>query len=178
MPKTVEEVPYNGAVQRAERLGIGPLLEELREILTGFQLLVKEAVDSNGGAAVRRLLDERFAAATGWTRKQTGDVDWTKCHTVNGTQVCLGVEIQVSARSDLPVMDIVHLRRAIEGGLTDVGVLVVPSDKLSLFLTDRAPCMSDAKRHVGHAKAEDLPLILIAMEHDGPGPALAKQKKR
>ena len=58
MPKTVEEVPYNGAVQRAERLGIGPLLEELREILTGFQLLVKEAVDSNGGAAVRRLLDE------------------------------------------------------------------------------------------------------------------------
>jgi hypothetical protein len=76
------------------------------------------------------------------------------------------------------VMDIVHLRRAIEAGMIDVGILVVPSDKLSNFLTDRAPCMSDAKRHVGHAKAEDLPLILMALEHDGAGPALAKQKKR
>jgi hypothetical protein len=38
--------------------------------------------------------------------------------------------------------------------------------------------MADAKRHVVEAKVEDLPLILMAVEHDGPGPALAKQFKR
>ena len=178
MPKIIEEAAYNGVSQKVERLGLSTLLAELRAVLTGFQLLVKENQDSNGGAGVRKLIDERFDRVGGWTKKQTGDVDWTKCHIVNGTRVCIGVEVQVSARSDLIVMDIVHLRRAIEAGLIDVGVLVVPSDRLSNFLTDRAPCMSDAKRHVGHAKAEDLPLILIAIEHDGAGPALAKQKKR
>jgi hypothetical protein len=178
MPKIVEEAAYDGVMQKTERLGLAPLIDELRNVLSGFQLLVKEAQDSNGGAAVRRLIDERFDKVGGWVKKQTGDVDWTKCHIVNGTRVCVGVEVQVSARSDLIVMDIVHLRRAIEVGMIDVGILVVPSDKLSNFLTDRAPCMSDAKRHVGHAKAEDLPLILMAMEHDGAGPALAKQKKR
>jgi hypothetical protein len=38
--------------------------------------------------------------------------------------------------------------------------------------------MADAKRHVREARADDLPLLLIAVEHDGPGPALAKQAKR
>jgi len=38
--------------------------------------------------------------------------------------------------------------------------------------------MADAKRHVVEAKVEDLPLILVSLEHDGPGPALAKQMKR
>ena len=178
MPKIVEEATYNGVLQKVKRLGLSALVNELRAVLTGFQMLVQETQDSNGGAAVRRLIDERFEQSGGWTKKQTGDVDWTKCHIVNGTRVCVGVEIQVSARSDLIVMDIVHLRRAIEAGMIDVGILVVPSDRLSNFLTDRAPCMSDAKRHVGHAKAEDLPLILIAIEHDGAGPALAKQKKK
>jgi len=70
------------------------------------------------------------------------------------------------------------LRKAINKGLIDVGVLVVPSDRLGGFLTDRAPKMADAKRHVEAARVEDLPLILIALEHDGPGPPLAKQKKR
>lgn len=177
MPKIVEEATYNGAVQKVERLGVSELLDEVRSVLTGFQLLVQETQDSNGGAAVRRLIDQRFDDAGGWTKKTSGDVDWTKCHIVNGTRVCVGVEIQVSARSDLIVMDIVHLRNAIESGQIDIGILVVPSDRLSYFLTDRAPCMSDAKRHVGHAKAADLPLVLMALEHDGPGPALPKQKK-
>ena len=177
MPKIVEERAFNGFHAKIDRLGLGPLLEELKRALTDFELAVLEQTDSNGGAAVRRKIDQGFERAGGWVRKQTGDVDWTKCHVVNGTRVCAGVEIQVSARSDLLVMDIVHLRRAIESGAIDVGVLVVPSDRLSNFLTDRAPCMSDAVRHVGHAKAEDLPLPLIAIEHDRPGEPLAKQRK-
>jgi hypothetical protein len=30
----------------------------------------------------------------------------------------------------------------------------------------------------GEARADDLPLVLIALEHDGPGEPLAKQAKR
>ncbi len=176
MPKIVEELHYDGARERIERLGLDPLYQELRGILTGFILHVEERRDANGGAAVRRLIDARFPSS--WENVQTGDIDWTKCHIVNGTRVCLGVEIQMSARSDLVVIDVIHLRRALETGQIDVGLLVVPSDRLGVFLTDRGPRMSDAKRHVREARAEDLPLVLIALEHDGSGPALAKQVKR
>ena len=57
-------------------------------------------------------------------------------------------------------------------------MLVVPSDRLGVFLTDRGPSMAGARRHVREARADNLPLLLIALEHDGPGPALAKQAKR
>ena len=178
MPRIVEEQPYDGARERIERLGLAPLFDELRGILQGFSLRVKEARDANGGGAVRRLIDERFDRATGWTKKQTGDVDWTKYVTVNGTRVCFGVEIQFSARSDLVVIDLIHLRKAIADGKIDVAILVVPSDRLGTFLTDRGPKIADAKRHVREARADDLPLLLIGLEHDGPGPPLAKQSKR
>lgn len=178
MPRIVEEQSYNGVLDRVQRLGIATLLDELRELLRGFELLVEERRDANGGAAVRKLLDGRFQAGSGWTKKQTGDVDWTKCHTVNGTKICVGVEIQFSARSDLIVVDIIHLRKALTDGKIDVAVLVVPSDRLAVFLTDRGPKMADAKRHVREARADDLPLLIIALEHDGAGTALAKQPKR
>ena len=156
---------------------LGTFVEEVRKIATGFKLLVEERKDANGGAAVRKLIDAQFEKAKGWKTSKTGDVDWTKCQTVNGTKVCIGVEVQCSARSDLLVIDLIHLRRALTKGLIDVGVLLVPSDRLGLFLTDRAPRFSDALRHVQEARVEDLPLIIMAFEHDGPGPALAKQKK-
>ncbi len=176
MPKITEEHFYDGARERIARLGLEPLLEELRTALRSFRLLVKEERDANGGAALRRLIDEQFGQS--WTKAQSGEIDWTKCHTVNGTRVCVGVEIQVSARSDLLVIDIIHLRKALVSGHIDVGVIVVPSDKLGVYLTDRVPKMSDAKRHVDAARADDLPLILVAIEHDGQGPPLAKQPKR
>ncbi len=178
MPTIAEEIPYDGAREKIERLGLSPLLDEVRAVVTGFTLRVKEEKDANGGAAVRRLLDERFESARGWSKRQTGGVDWTKCGIVNGTKVCLGVEVQFSARSDLLAVDIHHLRKAIVDGAIDIGVLVVPDDQLGVFLTDRGPRVSDAKRHIDEARAQDLPLILIALRHDGPGPPLAKQAKR
>lgn len=84
----------------------------------------------------------------------------------------------MSARSDLLVVDMIHLAAAFREGRLDVGVLVVPSDRLSRFLTDRGPCISDAKKHAKAARLEDSPLILLAIEHDGPGEPLAKQAKR
>jgi len=178
MPKIVDDVRYDGAKERVERLGLDPLVDEVRDIVTSFDLRVKEAKDSNGGAAVRKLIDAQFEKKGGWTKKQTGDIDWTKCKTVNGTRVCIGVEVQVSARSDLLVVDTIHLTAAFRAGTLDVGVIIVPSDKLSRYLTGRGPCFSDAKRHAAVARLEDSPLILFAIEHDGPGPSLAKQAKK
>lgn len=178
MPKIVEEVFYNGAKERVERLGLTPLIEEVRDIVASFDLRVKEHKDSNGGAAVRKMMDSAFEAVGGWAKKVTGDLDWLKCKVVNGTRVCLGVEVQVSARSDLMVVDMIHLNAAFREARIDVGLMLVPSDRLGKFLTDRAPKMSDAKRHVEVARLQDSPIILFAIEHDGPGPALPKQAKK
>ncbi len=177
MPR-LEEIAYDGFHEKTKRLGLSEILEETRLILSGFELRVMEKKDSNGGAALRELIDERFLSASGWKNKQTGDIDWTKCHRANGTEVCLGIEVQMSARSDLLVMDVYHLRTSMAEGRIDVGVLAVPSDGLAVFLTDRAPCLSDAKRHVEGARATDLPLLLIGLTHDGSGEALAKRYKR
>ncbi|HET8775276.1 MAG TPA: hypothetical protein VFP80_15865 [Thermoanaerobaculia bacterium] len=177
MPKITEQRDYNGVLARIERLGLTPLVEQLKGILTDFSLLVKEEKDSNGGAAVRKLIDGRFEDAGGWKITKAGDVDWIKCHVVNGTSVCLGVEIQFSARSDLLVMDICHLRDALTDGVIDIGILVVPDDTLARYLTDRGPRFSDAVRHVRAARAEDFPLLLLGLRHDGRGEPLAKQFK-
>ena len=178
MPRIVEEVYYNGARDRVERLGLAPLIDQVKAVVSDFKLLVLEVVDANGGAAVRKLLDARFEERGGWTKKTAGDIDWTKCHEVDGTRVCVGVEVQVSARSDLLVVDMIHLTAAFRDGRLDIGVVIVPSDRLGRFLTDRGPCISDAKKHARAARLEDSPLILFAIEHDGPGPPLAKQAKR
>ena len=178
MPKITSERTYNGALERIKRLGLIPLLDHVRDLLTGFVLLIKEDRDANGGAAVRKMIDAQFEGAEGWTKKQTGGVDWTKCLVINGARVCVGVEVQFSARSDLVVIDLIHLRKSIVDGNIDVGILVVPDDQLGVYLTDRGPNLADAIKHVEAARVEDLPLILIALRHDGPGPALAKQFKK
>lgn len=178
MPRIEETVFYDGARERVDRLGLGLIIDEIISIVTGFELLVEERTDANGGAAVRKMLDARFEQAGGWSKKVSGDLDWVKCHRVKKTSVCIGVEVQVSARSDLLVVDMIHLNAAFRDGRIDVGVLIVPTDKLSRYLTDRGPCISDAKRHAHVARLEDSPLILLAIEHDGPGPRLKKQPKR
>lgn len=178
MPRIVERRFYDGAKQRIERLGLGELWSELEGVLSGFPLLILEEKDANGGAAVRSLIDSRFEAAKGWDKLQSGGVDWTKCVDSDGVRRCFGVEIQFSARSDLLIVDVVHLRDKITEGDVDVGVLVVPSDKLSRFMTDRAPRFKDAVTAIERARAQDLPLAILALEHDGPGPALEKRKTR
>lgn len=178
MAKIVEEVFYDGARNRVERLGLTALIDEIKTIVHGIPLFVKEHRDANGGAAVRKMIDAGFTNVGGWTKKVSGDLDWTKCKVVNGTRVCIGVEVQFSARSDLIVVDMIHLNAAFREARIDVGVLLVPSDRLGTFLTDRGPKMADAKRHVEQARLQDSPIIVFAVEHDGPGPALAKQAKR
>jgi hypothetical protein len=90
----------------------------------------------------------------------------------------MGVEIQVSARSDMLIRDIVHLRNSLQQGEIDIGVIVVPSDRLQSFLTDRTPSLKDAVRYVEQEfkEATTFPIIIIAIEHDAPGKALPKKK--
>lgn len=178
MPKIIEEAWFDGTKELVERLGLTPLIAEVREIVTSFELRLEEVDDVNSGAAVRRLLDSQFDKKPGWNKKQTGDIDWTKCKSVNGTRVCVGVAIRVSDESDWLIVDMLHLTTAVREGLLDAGVVIVPSDRLSRYFTGRGPCFSDARKDVGLARLEDSPLILFAIEHDGAGPGLAKQAKK
>jgi len=178
MPKIADRTFFNGTNERLDRHGLRGLWAELETLLISFELRVAETRDSNGGAAVREIIDGRFRAAGGWENRATGGVDWTKCCTINGTRVCLGVEIQFSARSDLLIVDVQHLRDEITEGRIDVGVIVVPSNRLAYFLTDRVARYTDAVKAVERARASDLPLAVLAIEHDGAGPSLLKRLTR
>lgn len=175
--KIVDKVFYNGAKERLERLGIS-MFDELINLLESIKLYILEEKDTNSGAVVREKIDQAFQEAKGWTKTQTGDVDWRKSRRVNGTEVAIGVEVQVSARSDLVVIDILHLRSAIENGSIDVGVIVVPCDKTAYFLTDRCPTHKETVAAIEKIRSEHLPLIVLAVEHDGPGDFLPKKRKK
>ncbi len=178
MPVILQRKYYNGAEQKISRLGLLPLIQEVEKVVTGFDLLLEERRDANGGAYVRQLLDDRFGAQGAWQQRVTGGVDWTKCRTINGTLLCVGVEIQFSGRSDLLIVDVAHLRDQVQGGKIDIGILAVPSDRLGPFLTDRGPRYADAVKAVERARADDLPLAIFGLSHDGAGPPLPKRRTR
>ena len=180
MPKINDQYSFGGAIERVARLGLTSLFEEVKLVVSGFVLLVKEENRKNDGTAVRRMMDGRFHARrdTGWKRQRTGGVHWTKCHVVDGTETCIGVRFGFSGRSDVLAVDLIHLRRAITGGLIDAGVLVVPNDELGPYLVGRVPRISAARQHVREASAEDLPVVILGIEHDGRGLALRKEAKR
>jgi hypothetical protein len=179
MPRITSEQWFDGAEALIGRLGLDELLAEVRKVITSFDLLIEERKDANGAAGLRALIDSRFRAAGGWSQKKSGGIDWIKRQAINSRPryICVGVEVQVSGRSDVISVDLIHLRNELLQGKIDLAVLVVPSDRLGHFLTDRVARLSEAKRHIEMARAEDMPFVLIAIEHDGPGPALRKQPR-
>src|SRR5437016_3318522 len=82
-----------------------------------------------------------------------------------------GVELQVSARSDLVVRDLVHLRNSLAESEIDAGVIIVPSDRMGRFLPDRTPTLRETIKYIEQEFKEAMatPLVIIAIEHDGPG---------
>lgn len=96
------------------RLGLEPLSAEIEQMLRDHAALVTEEKQANGAAELRQQLDVLFEKE--WTQAKVGDIDWIRCKKINGTQVCVGVEIQVSARSEMLYKDRLHLRRRIECG--------------------------------------------------------------
>ena len=101
-----------------------------------------------------------------------GGIDWEKANDGNAR---LGVEVQVSARSDFLAVDLPHLRDSMQGGLVEVGIIMVPDDSLSYYLTDRTPNLRTAIKHV-EAQATDLPIRIVAFSHDRTGDALRKMR--
>lgn len=174
MPKLTERAFFGGTEERLNRLGLINVWKELESILTNFQLCLDKRENTDSKIVLRKFIDGRFRSTRGWKGKRSGGVNWTRCHEIGEIRVCLGAQIQlsVSAESDLLLVDLQYLRDAIAGGRIDVGVIVVPSDKLAYSLTDGVVRYSDAVRAVERAHASYLPLAVLALEHDGFGPSL------
>lgn len=125
---------------------------------------------ANSAGVVREQIDKRFGDFPDWVQSKSGDIDWIKRLRYNCTIVSrLGVEIQVSGRSDLLARDIVHIRNNLQDSHIDAGVIVVPSDDFEYLLTDRVANYTYAVRYVEEElrEAQAYPIILIAVEHDG-----------
>ena len=154
------------------------LFLELHEIIFRTRILLEEKLKANGAGGIREALDNSFSEGQDWVGIKAGGIDWVKRVRFNQTFLArLGVEIQVSARSDLLIRDVVHLRNSLQQAEIDVGVIVVPADRMQKFLTDRTPSFSDAIRYieVEFKEATTFPIVIIAIEHDGLGPALPKR---
>ena len=167
MPKIVARELFDGASFKIDRLGLRPLIDEIEDIVCGFPLHVLNQPQSNGGAVLREMIDARFKKRN-WAQNKIGGIDWLKCKQINGTRVCVGCEIQVSGRSELIYRDLSHFRRSIiADGQIDLAVEVTASDSLAKLLTDRLLSHSYALQIIKETRSEDLPIVLIAIEHDG-----------
>ena len=170
---------YDGAREKVCRLGLADLFLELQQILFETRIEVAEEREANGAARIREAIDWRFTQGKDWVKTASGGVDWVKRIRYNSTFIArLGIEIQVSSRSDLLIRDIVHLRNSLQAGEIDVGVIVVPDDRLQTFLTDRTPSFRDAIRYIEEEfkEAMTFAIVVIALEHDAVGAALPKKK--
>ena len=107
MPRISERVSFNGFDAQVERLGMEPLLHEIEDVVTGFDLL--------------------------------------------------------------------HLQAAMRAGALYAGVLVVPDDMLSRYLTDRTPNLATAIKHI-ESTAPNATIQVMAFRHDGTGPPLPKAR--
>ena len=180
MPNVTENMFFGGAQQKLDRLGMKSIWNELENILTGFQVHFYKHDRRAAGVVLRRLLDNRFRSLSSWNENQGEGIDWIGFHTVKEARVCLGVEIQfsVSAQSGLLLVDLQYLYDEIVAGRIDVGVMVVPSTKLALSLTDDVATYRDAVRSIQRAGASHYPVAVLALEHDGSGTALTKRRPR
>jgi hypothetical protein len=163
---------FNGFVAKVSRLQLTRLVEEAEGTLQSFQLHIEETKHVNGTKGLRQKIDDGFEAAAGWTKTTVGGIDWQKSSPIGAK---LGVEVQVSGRSDMLAVDIMHLKEAINLGWIDAGLIIVPDDHLSRFLTDRTPNLATALRHV-EDRAQDMPIRVLSFKHDGVGPALGKMR--
>ena len=177
MPKIVAKELFDGASSKIDRLGLGPMIDEIEQIVSGFPLHVLDKPLSNSGAVLREMIDARFKERN-WAQNKIGGIDWLKCKQINGTSVCVGCEIQVSGRSELIYRDLSHFRLSIiTDGRIDLAVEVTASDALAKLLTDRVLSHSYALQIIKETRSEDLPIVLIAIEHDGFSETALPKKK-
>lgn len=172
MPRITSTHDYDGFQERVKRLGLASKLSEAEGTLQSFKLDLLEEKHANGTRGIRIAIDECFEKIGGWTKLTVGGIDWKAA---NDSGAMIGVEVQVSGRSDLLAVDVLHLREAISAGHVDAGVIIVPDDRTSKYLTDRTPNLRTAQKHV-ELHASELPIRIVAFEHDGLGPPLEKMR--
>jgi hypothetical protein len=161
---------YGGAREKICRLGLAHIFLELQEILIAARIFILDKKQANSAGVVRERIDKSFEARKEWIHSKSGNIDWVKRFRYNQTIVSrVGVEIQVSGRSDLLARDIVHIRNNLQDSHIDVGIIVVPSDDFEDRLTDRVANYSYATKYVEEElrEAQTYPIIIIAVEHDG-----------
>jgi hypothetical protein len=179
--KITEMIFYDGSREKICKLGLADLFLEVQQILLTTTVTVKEEKQANGAAEIRKMIDTTFEKDSEWEKITAGGVDWKKKIRYNRTFIAqIGVEIQISARSDLLIRDVVHLRNSIQEGEIEVGVIVVPSIRFQNFLPDRTPSVKDARRYIEEEfrEAQNYPIIILAIEHDGIGDAIEKRKRK
>lgn len=135
---------------------------------------------ANGAGVVRELIDAQFQKREDWINSKSGNIDWIKRFRYNQTILSrIGIEVQVSGRSDLLARDIVHIRNNLQDSNIDVGVIIVPSDDFEYYLTDRVANFTYAVRYVEEElkEASSYPIIILGVEHDGFGEEPLPKKK-
>jgi hypothetical protein len=68
---------YDGAENKMRRLGLGPLVDEVKALIESTPIAVREkkregSKSFNGAAAIRELLDATFVASKTWEPKRRG----------------------------------------------------------------------------------------------------------
>jgi restriction endonuclease BglII len=176
--KITRMTSYGRGRQKIGRLGLTGLFLEVQETLLSTTIILEESARVNGASGIKQAIDASFSPKMGWVRTKSGGIHLVKRIRYNHTFIArLGVEIQVSARSDLLIRDVVHLRNSLQKAEIDVGIIVVPDDRMQKFLPDRTPAFSDATRYieVEFKEATTFPIVVLAIEHDGPGKAIPKK---
>jgi hypothetical protein len=105
MPIISQRIDYNGFKTKAKRLALEPLIDEAEGTLSDFHLSVLEEKRANGTRGIRQAIDSAFTKIDGWIKIASGGIDWTKRGPTGST---VGVEVQVSGRSDMLAVDIMH----------------------------------------------------------------------
>lgn len=62
--------------------------------------------------------------------------------------------------------DVSHLRDSLSQADIDVGVIVVPDDELSVYLTDRAPSLREARETIKDVRADRVAIRLLPIGLD------------
>ena len=165
-----EPIQYGKARRAIERLGLNPLLAQLLESIKKCKVLIRKEKEGNGAGEIADKLVGTLRKLKGWREGKTseGEPDFIACIEHNAAQVCLGVEIQISARSVQVYQDVVHLRTAIRDRKIDVGVIVINSDEFAYYLPSRVANLREAQRYIEETiDPRDLPLLVIPIKHDG-----------
>lgn len=112
---------YGGSREKVCRLGLAHIFLELQEILISTEIRILDKRKANGAAVVREKIDASFGEFPDWVQSKSGDIDWVKRLRFNQTIVTrMGVEIQVSGRSNALSTDMVHIRNSLQDSIIDV----------------------------------------------------------